>query len=146
MPQEKDVDAHHSALALERYLKEIGVHEVWIRGYSEAKLLDADPEFHSFQDVKHIQTCDVFIALINQVALLLCSLINQVALLLCCAHTYTHILRLPCNDSTMLSSLLSPLSFSSLLSLPPPHRRGTTTSDAMLSSSSRGEWSIHVRV
>jgi len=67
LTQEKDVDAHHSALALERYLKEIGVHEVWIRGYSEAKLLDADPAFHSFQDVKHIQTCDVFIALINQV-------------------------------------------------------------------------------
>jgi hypothetical protein len=25
-----------------------GVHEVWIRGYSEAKLLDADPEFHRY--------------------------------------------------------------------------------------------------
>ena len=57
---------HHSALALERYLKEIGIHEVWIRGHSEAKLLDADPAFHSFQDVKHIQTCDVFIALVNK--------------------------------------------------------------------------------
>ena len=64
--QEKDVDGHHSALALERYLKEIGIHEVWIRGHSEAKLLDADPAFHSFQDVKHIQTCDVFIALVNK--------------------------------------------------------------------------------
>ena len=47
-------------------MKEIGIHEVWIRGHSEAKLLDADPAFHSFQDVKHIQTCDVFIALVNK--------------------------------------------------------------------------------
>jgi hypothetical protein len=37
--QEKDVDGHHSALALERYLKEIGIHEVYAMHSSKGSKL-----------------------------------------------------------------------------------------------------------
>ncbi|EKX39661.1 hypothetical protein GUITHDRAFT_114158 [Guillardia theta CCMP2712] len=62
---EQDRDAQQSALAIERFLKSIGIGDIWIRGHSEAKLLDADPAFHNFQDLKHVQTCDLFLTVVN---------------------------------------------------------------------------------
>uniref|UniRef100_A0A7S0EHU6 Uncharacterized protein n=1 Tax=Hanusia phi TaxID=3032 RepID=A0A7S0EHU6_9CRYP len=62
---EQDRDAQQAALALEKFLKSIKIQDVWIRGHSEAKLLDADPAFHNFQDLKHVQTCDLFVTIVN---------------------------------------------------------------------------------
>lgn len=62
---EKSLDAQQSSYAIERFLKHNGKVDVWTRGRSESKLLDADPNFHSFQDFKHVQSCDVFISVMN---------------------------------------------------------------------------------